>query len=58
MEEPIMLAACVGEDGLFGHHWEEKPFYLMVFDAPKYRNSRAQMGDRWVGRGIPSERQG
>jgi hypothetical protein len=46
------------EDDLFEHHWEEKLFYLMVFDAPEYRNARAQMGDRWVGRGAPSQIRG
>ena len=34
MEGPMALAACVAEDDLVGHQWEERPLGLRVFDAP------------------------
>jgi hypothetical protein len=34
MEGPMAQAACVAEDGLVGHQWEERPLGLRVLDAP------------------------
>jgi len=34
MDRAMAPAACVAEDGLFGHQWEEKPFVLPRLDAP------------------------
>jgi hypothetical protein len=34
MEEPIVLAKYVAEDGLFGYQGEERPLDLRVFHAP------------------------
>ena len=34
MEGPIALATYAAEDGLVGHHWEERPLGMRVFDAP------------------------
>jgi hypothetical protein len=33
MEQPMVLATYVAEDGLVGHQWEERPSDLRVFDA-------------------------
>jgi hypothetical protein len=33
MERPMALAIYVAEDGLVGHHWEERLLILRVFDA-------------------------
>jgi hypothetical protein len=32
--ELLSLAACVAEDGLVGHHWEERPLVLANFICP------------------------
>jgi hypothetical protein len=32
--ELVSLAANVAEDGLFGHHWEERPLGLANFICP------------------------
>jgi hypothetical protein len=34
MEQPVVLATYVAEDGLVGHLWEERPSGLRVFNAP------------------------
>jgi hypothetical protein len=34
IDQPIVLATHVAEDGLVGHQWEEMPLGLRVFDAP------------------------
>jgi hypothetical protein len=34
MEQPMVLAAYVAEDGLVAHQWEERPLSLRVFDTP------------------------
>jgi hypothetical protein len=40
----MSLAVYVSEDGLVGHHWEERPLGLANF------NARAKKWE-WVGRG-------
>jgi hypothetical protein len=42
----MSLAAYVAEDGLVGHHWEERPQTLY---APVQGNARAKRGSGWVG---------
>jgi hypothetical protein len=32
--ELVSLAAYVAEDGLVGHHWEERPLVLAYFICP------------------------
>jgi hypothetical protein len=46
----MSLAAYVAEDGLVGHHWEERPLVLQTLYAPVQGNARAK---NWecVGRG-------
>jgi hypothetical protein len=34
LEQQMVLAAYVAEDGFVGHHWEERPLGLRVLDAP------------------------
>jgi hypothetical protein len=47
----MSLAAYVAEDGLVGHHWEERPLGLQIY-MPQYRvNTRAKKKWEWVGRG-------
>ena len=46
----MSLAAYVAEDGLVGHHWEERPLVLQRFYAPVQGNARARKRE-WVGRG-------
>ena len=46
----VSLAAYVGEDGLVGHHWEERPLGLTNLYAPVQGNTRAKKWE-WVGRG-------
>ena len=46
----MSLAAYVAEDGLVGHHWEERPLVLQTLYAPVQRNARAKKWE-WVGRG-------
>jgi hypothetical protein len=48
--ELMSLAAYVVEDGLVGHHWEERPLVLQTLYAPVQRNARAKKLE-WVGRG-------
>jgi hypothetical protein len=44
------LAAYVTEDGLVGHHWEERPLVLQRLYAPVERNAWARKQE-WVGSG-------
>jgi hypothetical protein len=46
----VSLAAYVAEDGLVGHHWEERPLGIANFICPSKRNARAKKWE-WVGRG-------
>ena len=46
----MSLAAYVAEDGLVGHHWEERPLGLATLYAPVQENSRAKKWE-WVGKG-------
>jgi hypothetical protein len=41
------LAAYVAEDGLVGHHWEERPLGIANFICP----STGERQWEWVGRG-------
>ena len=47
--ELICLAAYVTEDGLVGHHWEERLLVLHTLYAPVRGNARAKKWE-WVGR--------
>jgi hypothetical protein len=50
----MSLAAYVSEDGLVGHHWEERPLGLANFICPSTGNTRAKKWeyvDRGAGRG-------
>jgi hypothetical protein len=48
----VSLVAYVAEDGLVGHHWEERPLGLYM---PQYRgNTRAKKWE-WVSRGVEGE---
>jgi hypothetical protein len=40
--ELVSLAAYVAEDGLVGHHWEERPLGLANFNAPVEGKARAK----------------
>ena len=46
----MSLAAYVAEDGLVGHHWEERPLVLQRLYAPIQGNARARK-QKWVGWG-------
>ena len=46
----MSLAAYVAEDGLVGHHWEERPLGIANFICPSTENARAKKWE-WVGRG-------
>jgi hypothetical protein len=46
----MSLAAYVVEDGLVGHHWEERPLVLIRLYAPVLGNARARKQE-WVGWG-------
>ena len=48
--ELMSLAAYVAEDGLVGHHWEERPLVLQTLYAPVQGNARARKQE-WVGWG-------
>jgi hypothetical protein len=48
--ELLSLAAYVTEDGLVGHHWEERPLGLANFLCPSTGETRAKKWE-WVGRG-------
>jgi hypothetical protein len=45
----MSLAAYVAEDGLVGHHWEERPLVLQRSYAPVQGNARAKKW-QWVSR--------
>ena len=47
----MSLAAYVAEDGLVGHHWEERPLGFANFICPGTGNTRAKKWE-WVGRGV------
>jgi hypothetical protein len=47
----VSLAAYVSEDGLVGHHWEERPLGLANFICLSTGNARAKKWE-WVGRGV------
>jgi hypothetical protein len=40
--ELMSLAAYVAEDGLVGHHWEERPLVLANFICPSTGESQGQ----------------
>ena len=44
----VSLAAYVAEDGLIGHHWEERLLVLQRLYAPIQENARARKWT-WVG---------
>jgi hypothetical protein len=44
----VSLAAYVAEDGLVGHHCEERPLGLANFICPVQGNTRAKNRE-WVG---------
>jgi hypothetical protein len=46
----MSLAAYVAEDGLVGHHWEERPLVFRRLYAPVQRMYRARKQE-WVGWG-------
>ena len=48
--ELVSLAAYVSEDGLVGHHWEERPLGIANFICPVQGNARPKKQE-WVGRG-------
>jgi hypothetical protein len=43
----MSLAAYVAEDGLFGHHWEERPLVLRRLYVPVQGNARTRKQE-WV----------
>jgi hypothetical protein len=46
----VSLAAYVSEDGLVGHHWEERPLGLEKLYTPQYRGMPgSRSGSGWVG---------
>jgi hypothetical protein len=47
----VSLAAYVAEDGLVGHHWEERPIGLATLYAPVQGNARVKKWE-WVSRGV------
>jgi hypothetical protein len=50
--ELVSLAACVAEDGLVIHHWEERPFGLANFICPSTGECQGQeVGVGWYGNG-------
>jgi hypothetical protein len=40
----MSLAAYVAEDGLVGHHWDERPLGLANFICPSKRDLQGQAG--------------
>jgi len=50
--ELVSLAAYVAEDGLVGHHWEERPFaWFCKLYMPQYRGNTRVKKWEWVGKG-------
>jgi hypothetical protein len=48
----MSLAAYVSEDGLVGHHWEERPLGLANFICPSTgKTPGPRSGSGWVERG-------
>ena len=47
----MSLAAYVTEDGLVGHHWEERPLGLTNFICLSMGERQGQEVE-WVGRGV------
>jgi hypothetical protein len=48
--ELVSLAAYVAEDGLVGHHWEERPLGLANFICPSRGECQVQeVGGGWIG---------
>jgi hypothetical protein len=46
----MSLAAYVAEDGLVGHHWEERPPWSCKLYMPQYREMPGpRSGSGWVG---------
>jgi hypothetical protein len=50
----VFLVTYITEDGLVGHHWEERPLVLQRFYAPVQGNARARKQE-WVGWGAGQE---
>jgi hypothetical protein len=50
LPESVALAAFVAEDGLLGHHWEERLLVLQTLYASVQWNARAKKWE-WVDRG-------
>jgi hypothetical protein len=42
LPELVSLAAYVAEDGLIGHHWEERPLGLAIFICPSTGEHQGQ----------------
>jgi hypothetical protein len=40
--ELMSLAACAAEDGLVGHHWEERPLGIANFTCPSTGECQGQ----------------
>jgi hypothetical protein len=49
--ELLSIAAYESEDGLVGHHWNERPIGHANFICPNMGNARAKKWE-WVGRGV------
>jgi hypothetical protein len=47
----VSLPAYVAEDGLVGHHWEERPLVLQTLYASVQGNARAKKLE-WLDRGV------
>jgi hypothetical protein len=45
----MSLAAYVAEDGLVGHHWEERPHGVANFICPYRGMPGPRIGSGWVG---------
>jgi hypothetical protein len=51
--ELVSLAAYVAEDGLVGHHWEERPLGIANFICPRTGERQGQeVGVGGEGRGV------
>jgi hypothetical protein len=46
----MSLAAYVAEDGLVGHHWEERPWSYKVY-MPQYRETPGPRSGSGAGQG-------
>jgi hypothetical protein len=45
----MSLAACVTENGLVVHHWEERPLGIANFICPNRGMPGPRSGSGWVG---------